>query len=242
MFILPPDSDPQHFPPVELASPEGLLAMGGDLCSERLLQAYRHGIFPWYSAGQPILWWSPDPRATLLPGNLKVSHSLHKLLRQQRFTVTLDTAFAEVIRACAAPRPRLPASQQGTWILPDMQAAYSRLHEQGHAHSVEVWQNGMLVGGLYGVAQGKAFFGESMFSRTSNASKAGLVWLARQLQQWRFQLIDCQVSSPHLSSLGAVDLRRNEFMALLQQAVEAPHPAGRWQFDEHFQPPEALTP
>lgn len=242
MFILPPDSNPQYFPPVELASPEGLLAMGGDLCSERLLEAYRHGIFPWYNTGQPILWWSPDPRATLLPENLKVSRSLRKSLRQQHFTVTLDTVFPEVITACAAPRQYLPRHQQGTWIVPEMQAAYCRLHEQGYAHSVEAWQNGKLVGGLYGVALGQAFFGESMFSGVSNASKIALVWLVRQLQQWGFSLIDCQVSSPHLASLGAIDLRRETFMNLLEQAVAAHSRPGAWQFDPGFRPVEADRP
>lgn len=229
MFILPSDSNDLRFPPVELASPEGLLAIGGDLCSERLLEAYRHGIFPWYSGGQPILWWSPDPRAVLLPAQLKISRSLKQTLRRDRFHVTLDTDFAGVIRACAEPRARNP--QDGTWITPEMIDAYCHLHEQGFAHSVEVWAGDNLAGGLYGVALGGAFFGESMFSRRSDASKVALAYLARQLDAWRFVQIDCQLPSPHLMNLGAITIRRRDFLRLLDTALALPDRLGRWQLD-----------
>jgi leucyl/phenylalanyl-tRNA--protein transferase len=230
MFILPPGSRDLRFPPAHLASPEGLLAVGGDLRAERLIEAYRHGIFPWYNEGQPILWWSPDPRAVLFPGKLKISRSLRKTLRSGKFTVTLDTRFREVVQACAAPRGRSP--EGGTWITPEMLEAYVRLHEQGLAHSVETWLHGELVGGLYGVALGAAFFGESMFSRVSDASKVALARLVGQLTAWDFRIIDCQLPSPHLSSLGAELIPRREFMANLDEALKMPDRRGTWQFDE----------
>ena len=229
MFVLKSNSADLRFPPVELASPEGLLAVGGDLRAERLLEAYRHGIFPWYNPGQPILWWSPDPRAVLFPAKLKVARSLRKTLRRKDFDVTLDTAFREVMRQCALPRPGNPAG--GTWITPEMIEAYAVLHDRGLAHSVESWREGKLVGGLYGVAMGNAFFGESMFSRETDASKVAFVHLVRQLERWGYAFIDCQLSSAHLFSLGAEEIRRHDFMARLEQALKQPERSGRWRFD-----------
>src|SRR5690554_113499 len=211
--------DSLAFPPLSeaLQDPDGLLAAGGDLRPERLIAAYRAGIFPWYEAGQPILWWSPNPRTVIEPGQVHISRSMRKLLNRRPFTVSTDRAFSRVMRACAAPR----AAYSGTWITDDMLDAYQHLHRLGVAHSVEVWQQEQLVGGLYGIALGKVFFGESMFSRTSNASKCGFILLAHHLHQWGFQLIDCQVASEHLSSLGASDISRQQFVNLLQQAI--PH-------------------
>lgn len=229
MFVLPSDNEDLRFPPVDLASPEGLLAIGGDLRSERLLQAYRAGIFPWYNEGQPILWWSPDPRAILYPDKLKLTRSLKKTLRQGKFRVTLDQAFSQVMQACAAPRARRP--EEGTWITQDMLTAYSRLHQQGYAHSIEAWREQELLGGLYGVALGGVFFGESMFSRATDASKVAFAHLVRQLQDWGFSLIDCQVSSAHLISLGAQEIRRQRFMQELEQALHAPGHTGPWNLD-----------
>jgi leucyl/phenylalanyl-tRNA--protein transferase len=241
MFILPPNSDDLRFPPVHLASPEGLLAAGGDLRAERLLEAYRHGIFPWYNEGQPILWWSPDPRAVLYPGELHVSRSLRKTLRRGRFRVTLDTAFRSVVTACAERRPGLPAGgEPHTWITAAMLDAYARLHDLGHAHSVEVWSGDdaepALAGGLYGVSLGGAFFGESMFSRRADASKVALVWLARQLSAWGFRFIDCQLPSAHLFSLGAREIPRRQFIRELHDALALPGRTGRWEFDAGFHP------
>lgn len=233
MFILPSDSSDLRFPPVELASPEGLLAIGGDLRSERLLEAYRHGIFPWYSEGQPILWWSPDPRAVLLPEKVKITRSLRKTLGHGVYRVTLDTAFDRVIYACAAPREYNP--EGGTWITPQMIDAYCRLHEQGYAHSVETWNGDDLVGGLYGVALGGAFFGESMFRRQADASKVALVYLAKQLSAWGYVQIDCQLPSPHLESLGATPIRRKDFLRLLDIALALPDRVGRWQLDVNLE-------
>ena len=229
MFVLKSNSADLRFPPVELASPEGLLAVGGDLRAERLLEAYRHGIFPWYNPGQPILWWSPDPRAVLFPSKLKVARSLHKTLRRKKFAVTLDTAFSEVMRHCALPRPGNPAG--GTWITPEMIEAYAVLHDRGLAHSVESWREGKLVGGLYGVAMGNAFFGESMFSNETDASKVAFVHLVRQLERWGYAFIDCQISSAHLFSLGAEEIRRHDFMARLELALKQPDRPGCWRFD-----------
>jgi len=217
------------FPPVEtaLAEPNGLLAMGGDLSVECLLDAYRHGIFPWFNPGEPILWWSPDPRMVLVPGKIRVTRSLAKRMRNAGFEVRLDTAFVEVMRACAAPRE----GAGGTWISPAMVAAYTRLFDAGYAHSVETWHAGRLVGGLYGVAIGRMFYGESMFSREPDASKVALVRLARQLQHWNFGLIDCQMETPHLASLGAHTMPRAEFTARLAELVNLPHHPGPWHFD-----------
>ena len=221
--------DTSFFPPVEtaLADPNGLLAMGGDLSLLRLLDAYRHGIFPWFNPGEPILWWSPDPRMVLVPGEMRVTRSLAKRMRNAGFELRVDSAFAEVMRACAAPRE----GTDGTWISPAMIAAYSRLFDAGYAHSVETWHDGRLVGGLYGVAIGRMFYGESMFSREPDASKVALVRLARQLARWGFGLIDCQMETAHLASLGARTLARAAFTARLAELVKLPHPPGPWTFD-----------
>jgi len=204
-----------EFPAVEqaLREPDGLLAVGGDLSPARLLNAYRRGIFPWYSAGQPILWWSPDPRTVLFPECLKVSRSLAKVLRQGRYDVTWDHAFEQVIAACAAPR----GGHNGTWLTPAMIDAYCALHRLGMAHSVETWHQGTLAGGIYGVALGRVFFGESMFSRRADASKVALARLARGFNDRRYNLIDCQVYSEHLARLGAQTVPRREFINLLDR-------------------------
>ena len=221
--------DTPFFPPVETAlrEPNGLLAMGGDLSVGRLLDAYRHGIFPWFNPGEPILWWSPDPRMVLVPGEVRVTRSLAKRIRNAGFEVRFDTAFVEVMRACAEPRE----GAGGTWISPAMIAAYTRLHQAGYAHSVETWHDGRLVGGLYGVSIGRMFYGESMFSREPDASKVALVQLARQLQRWKFGLIDCQMETAHLASLGARTMPRGAFTARLAELVNLPHLPGPWTFD-----------
>lgn len=218
-YLDPNDAD-APFPDVAhaLRDPDGLLAFGGDLSPARLLRAYRQGIFPWYSEDQPILWWSPDPRTVLYPERLKISRSLRKTLRKNIYTVTIDAAFRAVISYCAEPRGDSP----GTWLTADMIDAYSRLHETGHAHSIESWYGGELVGGLYGLAMGRVFFGESMFSRRSDASKVAFVRLAAQLQKWGYVLIDCQVASAHLASLGAEAIPRRRFIELLNKHCDAP--------------------
>lgn len=227
MCAQPPDES--SFPPVEtaLADPNGLLAMGGDLSLPRLLDAYRHGIFPWFNPGEPILWWSPDPRMVLVPGEIRVTRSLAKRMRNAGFELRVDSAFAEVMRACAAPR----GGTGGTWISPAMIQAYTRLFEAGYAHSVESWREGRLVGGLYGVAIGRMFYGESMFSREPDASKVALVRLARQLQAWGFGLIDCQMETAHLASLGARTIPRAAFTARVAELVNLPHRPPPWVFD-----------
>ncbi len=224
----PPESgdDKLRFPPVEAATPEGLLAIGGDLSAERLLEAYRHGIFPWYNPGQPILWWSPDPRTVLYPDRIRISRSLRKTLRRGHLCVTFDTEFRAVMLACAAPRAQHPGG--GTWITDDMVQAYCALHGQGMAHSVEVWKGRELAGGLYGVALGGVFFGESMFTRVTDASKVALAALANRLRQWGYRLIDCQVPSPHLTSLGAEEIPRAQFLAELETGLNRPGRHGRW--------------
>jgi len=229
MFRLSSNPLDLRFPPVDSASPEGLLAVGGDLQSERLLEGYRHGIFPWYSDDQPILWWSPDPRTVLFPDKLHISRSLKRSLRPGLFSITLDRCFRDVMQHCAGPRPQYPDG--GTWITAEMLEAYQRLHELGYAHSVETWQEGQLVGGLYGVALGGVFFAESMFTRVSDASKVALVSLVRQLQAWGFRLMDCQQSSPHVMALGAVAIPRREFLDHLTAALTLPNREGRWEFD-----------
>jgi leucyl/phenylalanyl-tRNA--protein transferase len=218
-----------RFPAVEHATPEGLLAIGGDLQTERLLEAYRHGIFPWYNEGQPILWWSPDPRTVLFPEHLHVSRSLKRSLRPGRFVVTFDRCFDRVVRHCAGPRPQHP--EGGTWITPAMIEAYMALHEEGYAHSIETWEGDQLVGGLYGVAIGSAFFAESMFTKVDDASKVALVCLVRQLRIWGFRIIDCQQSSPHVLRLGAEEIPRREYIEHLSKAVTQPGRLGRWEFD-----------
>jgi leucyl/phenylalanyl-tRNA---protein transferase len=218
----------QPFPPLAraLLEPNGLLAAGGELSTERLIDAYQHGIFPWYSADQPLLWWSPDPRMVLMPAELKISRSLGKRLHKPDFEVRIDSAFETVMRACAAPRD----GQAGTWITDDMVAAYTELHRRGLAHSVETWIDGELAGGLYGVALGRMFYGESMFMRATDASKIALAHLARQLHRWGFGLIDCQMQTSHLASLGAREIPRDDFVRQLTVLVNC-EPPSSWQFD-----------
>lgn len=215
------------FPPPHLAIREGLLAVGGDLSLERLILAYRQGIFPWFAEDDPILWWSPDPRLVLYPSNLHVSRSLDRVLRRGTFTFTLDAAFEQVIRGCAADRD---AARAGTWIVPEMIAAFVRLHVAGWAHSVEAWCEGRLAGGLYGVSLGRCFFGESMFTRVSNASKAALVVLVQSLAHMGFDLVDCQVPTRHLMRFGAREIPRTRFLNELQQALRHPTLQGPWRF------------
>ncbi len=216
------------FPPTHLASEGGLLAVGGDLSPQRLLLAYGRGIFPWYSEEEPILWWSPDPRLILPPEEIRISRSLKRLLKKAKFQVTMDTAFDQVIQACA--RVRLQGGE-GTWIVEEMIQAYSRLHKDGFAHSVEVWLEGELAGGLYGVSLGGCFFGESMFTQATNASKVAFVHLARQLTDWSFTLIDCQVTTGHLMRFGAREVSRTIFMDLLNQSLRLPTRRGMWAFE-----------
>ncbi|MFD1216645.1 leucyl/phenylalanyl-tRNA--protein transferase [Microbulbifer celer] len=207
-----------------LADPDGLLAVGGDLTPEWLLAAYRRGIFPWFSDDQPVLWWSPDPRCVVIPTELPVSRSLRKRIRRGTYSVTCDRAFEAVIDACAAPR----ADGPGTWITDEMREAYITMHALGFAHSVEVWQDDVLVGGLYGLAIGRVFFGESMFHRATDASKVAFVHLVRQLADWGCELVDCQVSNPHLLSLGAIEISRSEFERRLAAGVEMPALDNPW--------------
>ncbi len=222
------DPDPASpFPPVEAAlrEPDGLLAMGGDLSVQRLLNAYRHGIFPWYSRGQPILWWSPDPRTVFRSDGVRLSSRFRRAIKSSAWEIRADTAFGAVVAACAqTPRP----GQRGTWITDAMQAAYLALHREGHAHSVEVFDGDRLVGGIYGVAVGRMFFGESMFSAQSGGSKAALAALAHRLHGWGWPLIDAQVESPHLLSLGAESWPRREFSARIAEWVAMPQPPGTW--------------
>jgi leucyl/phenylalanyl-tRNA--protein transferase len=221
-----------RFPPVEQATEHGLLAAGGDLSAARLLEAYCHGIFPWFNRNDPILWWCPDPRMVLHTAEVHISKSLKRQLRKQVFTVTLDQAFEQVMHACSAPRANQPTDPDNrTWIHEDMIQAYNELHRLGYAHSVECWQQGRLVGGLYGVAIGKTFFGESMFSFVTDSSKIALVALCQQLARWDMPLIDCQIYSDHLARMGAVEMGRTEFLQQLgplcqQTAVPSP-----WQID-----------
>ncbi len=226
-FWIAPRDTSDFFPDISLAldEPDGLLAVGGDLCPPRLLAAYRQGIFPWYNHGQPILWWSPNPRTVLFPHKLHVSRSLRKTLRQRRFEVTADTAFEAVIEACSAPREN---RESGTWITEEMKQAYRHLFELGHAHCVECWLDGKLVGGLYGVGIGHVFFGESMFSRARDASKVAFVQLVQQLEQWGYGLVDCQVHSAHLESLGAETIDREHFRQLLDHWCPQAGHTGRW--------------
>jgi len=224
-FWLPPT--PARFPPTHLAArePNGLRAVGGDLTPEWLLEAYRHGIFPWFNADEPVLWWTPDPRCVLLPEAVKVRRSLRKVMKKPGWRVTFDADFETVIRACAeTPRP----GQSGTWLSERMIHAYTTLHSLGHAHSVEVWWEDELVGGLYGVSLGRVFFGESMFSHRSDASKIALVRLAERLQAWGFNMIDCQVPTDHLISMGAILLPRSEFEARLHAGLQQVFPARKW--------------
>ncbi len=230
------------FPPPYLADPDGLLAVGGDLSPERLLLAYRKGIFPWYSEGLPILWYSPDPRMVLLSHQLHVSRSLKKFIRKRKYKITLDRAFPEVIANCArVPRP----NQNGTWITRDMERAYNELHRLGYAHSVEAWSDGKLVGGAYGVSLGALFCGESMFALADNASKVALTTLVHQLHRWGIWLIDCQVYTKHLARFGAIEWPRSKYLRALKDALKYPTRSGKWRLDGdlEFGPSEfQLTP
>ncbi len=223
VFLL--DENEILFPPPHMARADGLLALGGDLRTERLLAAYGMGIFPWYMAGEPILWWSPDPRLVLYPGELHVSRRLRRLMRQSRYAVTFDHDFPSVIRACAKTHL---FREKGTWIVPEMIDAYIDLHEAGFAHSVEVWDGERLAGGLYGVSLGGAYFGESMFTRQRDASKVGLVRLVESLAAKKFELIDCQVTTAHLMRFGAREISRKRFLSDLQEALKRPTRQGPW--------------
>jgi leucyl/phenylalanyl-tRNA--protein transferase len=224
VFLL---SETIEFPPPHLASSDGLLAVGGDLSQERLLVAYRMGIFPWFSDREPILWWSPDPRLVLYPHDIKISKTLKKIIKKDVFRVTMDLAFHEVIDQCAQVRLQ---KKEGTWIVKDMIDAYCKLHESGFAHSVEVWHQGDLAGGLYGVSLGKCFFGESMFTRVSNASNVGLVKLVEHLEELSFDMIDCQVPTEHLIRFGARHISRTLFLNQLETSLNAPTRRGKWEY------------
>ncbi|MEI7679108.1 MAG: leucyl/phenylalanyl-tRNA--protein transferase [Betaproteobacteria bacterium] len=219
----------EPFPPVEtaLAEPNGLLAAGDELSAERLLEAYQQGIFPWFNADQPVLWWSPDPRMVLLPAELRVARSLAKVLRNRVYEVRADSAFRKVMQACAEPRNH----QNGTWISPAMIEAYHALHRRGIAHSIETWIDGELAGGLYGVAIGRMFYGESMFTRVTDASKIALVHLVRQLERWGFGMIDCQMHTAHLGRMGGREIPRAAFMRKLGELVNYPQISGTWVLD-----------
>ncbi len=218
-------SDEPVFPPTDLAEDSGLLAVGGDLSESRLLLAYSSGIFPWYSGSNPILWWSPDPRLVLFPGETKISRSLRQLIKKNIFKIKMDTAFESVIRSCADVHRE---NEGETWITDKMIDAYIRLHNAGYAHSVESWFEGKLVGGLYGVALGSAFFGESMFAIKSNASKVAFTTLVQQLIKWDFRLIDCQLRTKHLLSLGAREIPRSEFLKILKSCLTVTDKRGKW--------------
>ena len=228
---LDPSNSSAKFPCVEdaLQNPEGLLAAGGDLSVPRLLNAYRHGIFPWYEDGQPILWWSPNPRGVLFTDKFRISSSLKKTLRKHKWIVTFDGDFNKTVVACAAPR----SYARGTWITDEMIEAYTNLHKQGYAHSVELWDHQeSLVGGIYGVLIGKMFFGESMFSFQSNASKVALTYVVSHLHKWGFPLLDCQLPSPHLSRLGAESISRKEYIETMMPLCDAPTNSFIWKLDE----------
>lgn len=227
LTVLNPYQPEQAFPPVHKAlhEPEGLLAVGGCLSPTRIINAYRHGIFPWFNPDEPILWWSPNPRLVLLPNQLYISRSLAKTIRSGKFTFTIDQAFSRVIDACSKPR----SYATGTWITHDIKQAYTELHQMGIAHSAEVWFEGQLVGGLYGVALGQVFFGESMFHTKTDASKVAFVQLVQHLKTWNYQLLDCQMHTTHLASLGASEISRASFISLLDHYCEIPPQPNAWQ-------------
>ncbi len=226
IYLLDRDKPDARFPdPAEAEQdPNGLLAIGGDLSSERLLMAYRRGVFPWFSTGQPLLWWSPDPRMVLFPEDLRISRSLRKSIRRKGYEVSMDQAFDRVIDACAQPR----ADESGTWLVPEMIEAYRNLHRLGYAHSVETWLDGHLVGGLYGIAVGRIFFGESMFTRATDASKVALVFLLNCMTRWDLELVDCQVYTEHLETLGAKQIPRTEFQRIVETETMQSARAIRW--------------
>ncbi|MBI4684215.1 MAG: leucyl/phenylalanyl-tRNA--protein transferase [Nitrospirae bacterium] len=217
------------FPPPELAEDDGLFAAGGDLSEKRILLAYSMGIFPWYSDNSPILWWSPDPRLILIPEELKISRSLKQTIKKGIFRVTMDAAFDSVIKNCAVIRRK---GERGTWITDEMIGAYTKLHRAGLAHSVESWVEGKLVGGLYGVSLGSAFFGESMFAKKSDASKVAFVTLVQQLIKWRFTIVDCQITTGHLINLGAKEVSRSKFIKMLNTALRATTKKDKWDIDQ----------
>ena len=223
------DEDKIYFPDPRsaLKDPDGLLAAGGDLSTDRLILAYQHGIFPWFSADQAILWWSPDPRCIIEPAKVHISRSLRKHVRKHNFRISFDQAFEQVIGFCARPE-----DDEGTWITDEMQEAYIELHQLGVAHSVELWRDDLLVGGLYGLSLGRCFFGESMFSRESNASKVAFAALCRQMERWGCPLIDCQVENPHLTSLGAQCIPREEFLSILEKYCQSNTGFSCWTFDD----------
>lgn len=235
-YWISPSSSPYDFPPLETAldHPDGLLAVGGDLTPSRIMIAYRRGIFPWYSDDQPILWWSPSERLVLFPEQLKLSLSLRKTIRKQKFTLTMDQHFRQVITQCAAPR----RTQKTSWITPEMLEAYCQLHQHGFAHSVETWYNGELVGGLYGIALGKVFFGESMFALMNDASKVAFAHFVKQIQCWGYKMIDCQVRTEHLKSFGAAEIPRPIYRDLLDHLCDTSGHPGPWQFE----PQSSLIP
>lgn len=228
--MIPWLTEEDRFPPVEraLKDPNGLLAAGADLSLPRLVEAYQNGIFPWYSDDQPLLWWSPDPRMVLFPDELRISRSLRKRLARRDYEIRVDTAFDEVIEACSAPR----VGHEGTWITPDVAEAYSALARAGLAHSFETWIDGELVGGLYGVALGRMFYGESMFTRAPDASKLALAHLVRQLGRWEFGMIDCQMKTAHLARFGAREIPRADFIRRLANLVNYPVTARNWRLDD----------
>ncbi len=229
LTVLDPLNADQAFPPLNkaLIHPNGLLAVGGCLSNNRLINAYRHGVFPWYNPDEPILWWSPDPRLVLFPDQLVVSRSLHKLLKKKLFTITCDQAFSRVIEACAKPRKE----EAGTWISQEINQAYNSLHRQGIAHSAEAWIDGELVGGLYGLALGRVFFGESMFYTKPDASKVAFVTLVEHLKSWNYKMVDCQVHTSHLARFGAQEIDRSQFAKLLDEYCDSPASQSAWQFE-----------
>jgi len=220
-------TDQHIFPPPQLAEKEGLLAVGGDLSQDRLLLAYSMGIFPWYSDEEPVLWWSPDPRLVLYPKEIKISKTLKKIIKKDEFAITMDQAFTGVIRECAQIRSE---NSEGTWINEDMMKAYCGLHQSGYAHSVEAWYKGELAGGLYGVSLGKSFFGESMFTRISNASNVALAKLAEYLTELSFDMVDCQVKTEHMIRFGAREISRDQFLQQLKESLSKQTIKGKWQF------------
>jgi leucyl/phenylalanyl-tRNA--protein transferase len=228
VFLL---SEKIAFPPPHLALKEGLLAMGGDLSQQRLLLAYRMGIFPWFSENDPIMWWSPDPRLVLYPDDIKISRTLKKILKKEMFTVTIDTAFERVINACAQIRIE---KKEGTWIVQEMVDAYCRLHEAGFAHSVEAWHQGQLAGGLYGLSLGRSFFGESMFTRISNASSVALVRLVEYLKAQSFDMVDCQISTAHMIRFGAREIPRSIFLKQLKKSLGFSTQRGKWSLSDNI--------
>jgi leucyl/phenylalanyl-tRNA--protein transferase len=230
--VIPWLTEQEEFPPVAraLLEPNGLLAAGGGLAPERLLAAYRLGIFPWYSGNQPVLWWSPDPRMVLFPAEFRMPRSLGKRLRRHDYEIRIDSAFTEVMHGCALPR----SDGAGTWITQDMIDAYYRLHQLGYAHSIETWIDGKLAGGLYGMAIGRAFFGESMFARVSDASKIAFAHLVHQLARWQFGMIDCQMNTAHLARFGAREIPRSEFSQNLTELVNYPSTTISWQFEDNL--------